>query len=552
MAKHSPHKQDSIVKPLIQSVISAQERWNLFPCVGTGTPQTLVVGVSGGADSVCLLHVLLQLRERWQLDLQVAHLDHALRPDSGNDAEFVQQLCNRWRIPYHVQRVLPGVIEECTKLYGSVEAACRFERYEFLCTVVQKVAGQVAGQVAGHNRSTALALAHHADDQAETVLFRLIRGSGLHGLGGIRPLTFYPHSEQYVRVVRPLIDVRQTEIIRYLNEHKLEWRADSTNRNLAFARNRLRHLVFPELQKINARAVEAITRTAAILAESAARLDGLDQTLLASIRINPIDRPRTVLDLDKWLVLTPAEQRATLRIAVGERLRSKRNIEQIAEETGFSEEASFEQIETLRQQVLNARATAKPRSLIGNLKWSLLAKTDEHPRQLVLHDAIVNPCDPGHPHLGDGLAGTAPLDFSLTTLPVSLYIGGWHLRCTVITKSDVPASWQQNQDPWQAWIDLDIAPQLALTTPKNGQKFSPLGMDGQQKMLGDFFTDRKVAKSLRAGWPIVINRVSDKNHETHEVIWVCGHMIAHPARVTDNTSRILHMRWQLSGESVFP
>ncbi|MEZ4679617.1 MAG: tRNA lysidine(34) synthetase TilS [Caldilineaceae bacterium] len=156
-----------------------QQRHQLFPLPHSPTAArklTVIVGVSGGADSVCLLHLLQRFAPEWQLALQIGHLDHALRAESATDAEFVRELAAMWGIPFHTHRLEPGALQAQG---GNLEANARIVRHAYLQTLALNLTP--AGQI------PIVALAHHADDQAETILHHLIRGSGLSGLTGMQP-----------------------------------------------------------------------------------------------------------------------------------------------------------------------------------------------------------------------------------------------------------------------------------------------------------------------------------------------------------------------------
>lgn len=199
---------------------------HLLPPVGR-----VVVGVSGGADSVALLHVLPLLRPRWELTLRVAHLDHALRPDSQLDAAFVRELAARRRVPVTVER--RDVAAICAREGWSLEDGARRVRYQFLLEVARR-------EGASH-----IALAHTADDQAETVLLRLVRGTGLMGLRAMplkRPL-------EEVWVVRPLLEVWRRDLLALLTAERLPYREDATNADGRFVRNRIRHELLPLLER---------------------------------------------------------------------------------------------------------------------------------------------------------------------------------------------------------------------------------------------------------------------------------------------------------------
>ncbi|MCL5743079.1 MAG: tRNA lysidine(34) synthetase TilS [Acidobacteria bacterium] len=191
------------------------------------TPRDRVgVAVSGGADSVCLLDVLLALAPRWDLSLSVLHVNHLLRgAESDADEEFVRNLAARLGLPFSSLAV------EVAAQPDNLEQAARRARLDFFWD--QLAAGAVNKVALGHTRS----------DQAETVLFRLLRGSGSAGLAGIRPVAGGG------ALVRPLIDVERGDVLMYLGERGIAWREDSTNRNPAFARNRIRHQLLPELTR---------------------------------------------------------------------------------------------------------------------------------------------------------------------------------------------------------------------------------------------------------------------------------------------------------------
>jgi len=182
------------------------------------------VAVSGGADSVCLLHALMELAPRWDLRLSVLHLDHGLRgEESRADAEFVRELATRAGLPAVVRNADLGVS-------GNLEQAARAARLAFFR---ESMARGAADRVAtGHTRS----------DQAETVLYRLLRGAGSAGLAGIRPVTADG-------IIRPLIDVDREEVLEYLRARSIAWREDSTNAGSRFARNRIRHQLLPQLAR---------------------------------------------------------------------------------------------------------------------------------------------------------------------------------------------------------------------------------------------------------------------------------------------------------------
>lgn len=199
------------------------------------------VAVSGGADSVFLLHALSEFAPRLSLCLSVVHIEHGIRgPASLADAGFVKELADRLRLPFHFHRAdVPAVRD-------NLEQAARDLRIGFYRELIES--GCVERIATGHTRS----------DQAETVLYRVLRGSGLAGLAGIQPIL-------EPGIVRPLLDVTRAEIESWLREHAIPWREDETNRDLSYARNRLRHEVLPLLaESFNPRVEETLASLATL------------------------------------------------------------------------------------------------------------------------------------------------------------------------------------------------------------------------------------------------------------------------------------------------
>ena len=189
----------------------------------------VLVAVSGGADSVALLHLLHRCATSCRLHIKVAHLDHALRPDSPTDAAHVRELCARLQVSLTERRV--DVAALARGGHGGVEETAREARRSFL------------REIALDKGCELIALAHQRDDQAETFLLRLLRGSGTTGLAGMRP--FDPP------YVRPLLSFSREELVAWLAEEGLAWREDPSNRDLAFTRNRVRHELLPVLESYN-------------------------------------------------------------------------------------------------------------------------------------------------------------------------------------------------------------------------------------------------------------------------------------------------------------
>lgn len=279
---------------------------------------TLVVAVSGGPDSLCLLHVLRRLAERSQLRLHIAHLDHGLRPDSAADARFVTEISQAWDIPITVDT---ADVHASVSLYGGIEAAARALRYRLLRTTALAVG------------ASAVVTGHTADDQAETVLMRLLRGAGPTGLAGMRPRLNFEQWRQIgsaddareqgtdgPALVRPLLDVRRSEIEAYCAKHHLEPCIDSSNASDDYLRNRVRAYIIPSLESYNSRIVGALGRTARVCAdEDALLVDLLDQLWpnLALVETEQIRLRRDLLMSSHRALRRRALRRAVTTLAPG-------------------------------------------------------------------------------------------------------------------------------------------------------------------------------------------------------------------------------------------
>ena len=526
--------------------LRAREGLFRAPTQGEGNASRAVVAVSGGADSMALLHLLMRLRTDWNLALVVAHLDHSLRPESADDAAFVGEMAKGWNLPFEMTKLPPGALTQ----KGNMEATARSLRYKFLA--------QVAAEQQVDGCPVDVAVAHTANDQAETVLMNLIRGSGVHGLAGmraVRPLLLENETVPGVRVVRPLLDVSRSEIMQYLREHDISWREDPSNEDRTFVRNRVRHEILPVLEEINPRIVASLCRTASVMRGEAQRMahyteKALDATRRrssfedgsASTHSSPSTSGenllnvanRQVFDLLAFQGLGPADQRDVLRA-------SARELGRPLTEPGF------EAVESLRRTLCDENRPGGPYSWIADL---VLTRTQD---AFSLHHRDVAPFAPEHPYLD----GTWLADNPAIELPAAgeIVADRWTLRCEEVNRRDLGFEWAEESidvprrlpvqregrlSRWEAYIDADAVQQLILSTPRAGYRFEPLGLGGHGKSLADYFTDRKVPRFLRSGWPIVL--------DGDRIVWVGGHQIAHGVRITPGSRRVYHLFWEPTGQ----
>lgn len=230
------------------------ERWQMLPPVGG----RILCAVSGGRDSVCMLDCLHTLGRERGFSVSAAHLNHGMRATASRDEELVRELCRERDIPFYTEKV--NVYALCSQWGLTVEETGRRARYEFL------------RRAAAADGADFVATAHHREDQAETVLLQLLRGTGPQGLTGIPPVRD--------GVIRPLLDTPRADIDDYIARHGLPWVTDETNLDTHYARNRLRLEIMPELRELNPAAAAHICRTADILRGENDYLDAQAAALL--------------------------------------------------------------------------------------------------------------------------------------------------------------------------------------------------------------------------------------------------------------------------------
>jgi tRNA(Ile)-lysidine synthase len=456
--------------------------------------ETVVCAVSGGPDSVAMLHMLGELAEVQQLHwkLHVAHVNHGLRgPDSEGDEAFVRDLAEKAKLPFHSTQVDVRALQKKERL--TLEEAARKLRYDYL----EKVALEVGAQK--------IALAHNLDDQAETILHRILRGTGLRGLKGMAPIRVISKKHDLF-AVRPLIETERYEIETYLKDRSLAVRTDLSNLDTTITRNRIRHSLLPLIEReFNPRVKMALVK----LGQTA----GSFYLLLREIANDFYENTRMLsgeddvcLSAQEFSKLPPAIQTLIIDRAVKTLL-------------GHVPQLNFEhylEIIALCGNQAFQKAISLPRGLEARREGYVLK-------------------------IGRAHEAPAPVKFT----PKKLAVPGR----TVIKKLNVRIEAEilegkivglkdyiRNKDYTEEIVDQEkIRGPLVVRLRKEGDQFVPLGSRHSIK-LKKFFIDNKVPKALRDRTPIV----SDGSR----IVWVVGYRIGDDFKITDSTQRTLKLRVQ--------
>lgn len=463
------------------------KRW-----INSGAGTVWVVAVSGGGDSVGLLRVLHGLAPDLGLKLSVAHLNHGVRGDAARrDAEFVRDLALSLGLPVDVGQWAPV-------RPGHFEADARRARYAWL------------QNVAAARGASVLAVGHTRDDQAETILHRIIRGTGPRGLAGM-PSKRLLSDDPRVFLIRPLLSVSRADLGDYLQELGQTFLDDATNVDLAYTRARLRHDLLPKLARdYNPRVAEALVRLGKLAAANEAALESRLRALETDVL--PAAAPDHIELKRDRLVRLPGFLRAEV-------------IRRAWRRAGWPEAGMS--ADRWRRMAAQARGQTVSRLSVGaGVELSTTGSEDQPPNRFILKrlSAALHPL-------------AERKDFVPLDVPGTV---SWHDGTLSALLDPDPDPNCNSNSPRDETIDLDrVVPPLTVRAPAPGDRFQPLGMRGESMPLNDFFRGRGVAREARARTPLLCDAVG--------IIWVAGHRIAERVKLTEQTRRTLGLRWSPAG-----
>lgn len=440
----------------------------------------IIIAVSGGPDSICLLHILYELKKKYSIDLCVAHVNHCLRgEDADNDEDFVRQFCKKYNIDFYGTRIQVDKIAKEKRI--SFETAAREVRYAFFKEVMEKVNGNK------------IALAHNANDQCETVLMRIMRGTGLEGLAGIKPL----RDNIYIR---PLIKITREEIENYCKDNGLETRLDKSNLETIYTRNKIRLELIPYIKEnFNSNIIQSINRLVENAEWDIEFIDFISKEIYNKYAKEEKDR----VILSKELFLEP-------RAVVGRVIRN-------AVSSLQGNILNFEKVHIDDIIKLNKLGTGKtielPKEFIAlnNYEDIHILKRDKYYKNYTGEQYEL--------HLGKNIIKENMV-----------------INLEVLDSKDVLIKENQNIK----YFNYDkITEEIALRYRKDGDKMKPLGMKGSKK-LKDLFIDLKIPKEKRNNIPLICFG--------EEIAWVIGYRISEDFKIEKSTKNILKISIEREAE----
>ena len=443
----------------------------------------VLIALSGGSDSVALLSILKVLSKDLRINLSVAHFNHLARgEESHRDAKFVEDLCRQWQIPAFFSE--KNIKNEQKILKQSFQETARTLRYQFFKETLELIQGDK------------VALGHTADDQAETTLMNLTRGSGLKGISGIPPVR--------QEIIRPLIDIRRQELIDYLESMSIKFCTDSTNNSTVYLRNRVRLDFIPYLEKnYNSKIVTRLSEMSHLIRDDEELLSELTREWFEKLSFNKKLKNSISFPLELVQILNIGLQKriwlSAIEFIKGD-LRSieSSHIKKMIEASQKNSVGKLFQIPGFIEVVFSSSSfTVRTKKIKENLpSFSGFSKLVSVPGETLLEELGVS------------------------------------LNSRIIQRENLDI---KNKRQNEEFFDFEVTRgKIQCRLFNFGDRFTPLGMTGSKKVKS-FFIDKKIPKNERNRIPILTNAKND-------IIWIYGHRICHDFRVTEQTQKVLAIK----------
>ncbi len=447
----------------------------------------VVAGVSGGADSVCMLHLLLTLQEELGIEIFVAHLNHLFRKESHFEFEYVRSLAKSWRLPFYGARIdVPAYSDKQKK---SAQLAARECRYFFFL------------KAASYFNAEKVATGHHANDQAETVLINILSGTGLKGLAGIKPMNSYKGTT----IIRPLLRSSREDIVDYCLNNKIQSIDDSSNLKTIYLRNKVRLQLIPYLKaNFNPNITETLSRLAEIVGEDNNYLaEETDEYLLRYKQ--PGEKGTFYLDIKPLKKLHLSLQRRIVK-AAWLKLAEDNKVPMLTMKQTDS-------IIGLWEKAGSGKIIVLPAGGMATVVEGCLFLSVHNNREKVKKS----------------------FESFILNVPGTTFAKDHSFYFESFIAESEKLKWPLNQKR-EAYFDLEkLTMPIFVRSRQRKDFFRPLGMKGRKKKLKKFFTDKKIASHNRNAIPLLISG--------DEIIWVTGHAVAEPFCITEETDKVLVIKF---------
>ncbi len=455
---------------------------------GLEVSSVILVGVSGGPDSLTLLDVLIRNGCR----VETAHLNHHLREEAEADAAVAQVAADRYQVRHHYGEAQVSRLASEEKL--TIEEAARKARYRFLFHTARRIGAQ------------ALAVGHTADDQIETILMHLLRGSGLAGLRGMPWRGLLPEFDARIPIVRPLLALWREEILAYCREHDLRPVSDASNYDTTFYRNRLRHALIPVLQQYNPRVKELLWRTGQTLQGDFDIVEGVVREAEKNILLESAQGYEK-FERDRFLDQVVGVRRSLMRRMIARLRADERDID-------------FGMVE--RALAFTARpARSGEMELALGLSLFVLGNT------ILLKETALELIDGDWPRLAEG-------EVILAIPGKAVLADGWELTAEFIDGNDLDGAVIKTRDAMSTWLDDEkLSGSLTVRRHSPGDRMRPYGFEGHSIKISDIWVNIKLPRPARKNWPLVCSGGM--------IAWLPGYRPGADFIVKEDTRRVVKL-----------
>lgn len=445
----------------------------------------IVAGVSGGPDSMCLLHILLRLQQTYGYKLDVVHIHHGIRgKEADRDMEYVESYCKRKGIPFHGFHY--RVQELAEKEHMSTEEMGRKVRYQAFQEVLKSL---------GEGK---IAVAHNRDDVSETMLFHLFRGTGIRGLASIPPARD--------EIIRPVLCLGRKEILAYLKINRIDYKTDTTNQGEMYSRNKIRNRILPYVEsEINTQASEHIFQTAGMLRKVEEYMDMQAQSAYREVSRRENCGSQISLDVEKFKVLPDIIGDMVIR-------------QGLFDVAGKKKDISMVHIRLVRELIFGGtgRTAFLPYQIKAEREYQVLRIRREKQEP-------------------DNLSCCVRETFLLTEVEKRIFLppNGGYLEIKL--EENVRRNYKNEENIYTKWMDYDILKYgFEVRTRKSGD-YIVVNPQGGRKKLKDFFIDRKIPRGERDK---ILLLAKDS-----EVFWILGYRLSERCKVTENTKYVVSVRY---------